>query len=360
MKRRPYIKTEKNRRRFSLTKVFALIVFIVLIAAVVFGALAISVLTWAGVISGFSDQLSLGTVLVCVLGFSIVSGAVISLVIALVPLQPVNELIDHMNKLAGGDFKARLNYTSSIGNHKVFAEIKDSLNKLAEELENTEILKSDFINNFSHEFKTPIVSIAGLAKLLNDGNLSDEESEKYLNAIEEESKRLSTMATKVLSLTKVENQSILTEITSFNLSEQIRSCILLLEDKWSKKSVDLEIDFDEYDIAANYELLKEVWINLVDNAVKFTDFGGTVALKIKEEADSYTVSVQNSAKPIPEEDRAKIFSKFYQADSSNTSGGNGIGLAIVNKIVSLHRGSISVGYANGRVVFDVKLPKAQC
>ncbi len=359
MKKHAYIKTEKNRRRFSLTKAFALIVFIVLIAAVLFGALAISVLTWAGVISGFSDQLSLGTVLVCVLDFSIVSGAAISLVIALVPLQPVNELIDHMNKLAGGDFKARLNYTSSIGNHKVFAEIKDSLNKLAEELENTEILKSDFINNFSHEFKTPIVSIAGLAKLLNDGKLSEEERERYLTAIEEESKRLSTMATKVLNLTKVENQSILTEISRFNLSEQIRSCILLLDDKWTKKNIELEIDFDEYDISANYELLKEVWINLVDNAVKFTDFGGTVSLVIKEDADFYTVSVGNSAPPIPEEHRTKIFSKFYQADSSNTSGGNGIGLAIVNKIVTLHNGSVSVGYENGMVVFSVRLPKKQ-
>lgn len=359
MKKRTYIKSEKNRRRFSLTRVFAFIVFVVLIAAVLFGALAISVLTWAGVISGFNDQLSLGTFLICVLGFSVVTGAVISLVIALVPLQPVNELIDHMNKLAGGDFKARLDYTSSIGNHKVFAEIKDSLNKLAEELENTKMLRSDFINNFSHEFKTPIVSIAGLAKLLNSGNLPDEESKKYLSAIEDESKRLSTMATKVLNLTKVENQSILSEITRFNLSEQIRSCILLLEYKWAKKCIELAIDFDEYDVEANYELLKEVWINLVDNAVKFTEFGGFVSLEISEEGDFYNVAVKNSGQPILEENKLKIFSKFYQVDSSNTSGGNGIGLAIVDKIVKLHSGSISIDYENGMVVFNVKIPKKQ-
>ena len=357
MKKLININTEKNRRRFSMTLVFSVIVFLVLIAAVVFGVLALSTLYWTGVISGFEDQLSLSTFLLCVLGFSVVTGAVISLLIALIPLRPVNELINHMNKLADGDFEARLEYTSSIGNHKVFAEIKDSLNKLAEELANTEMLRSDFVNNFSHEFKTPIVSIAGLAKLLNSNTLTEEERTKYLNAIEEESRRLSTMATNVLSLTKVENQSILTEITEFNLSEQIRSCILLLEDKWVKKRIELEIDFDEYDIMANYELLKEVWINLVDNAVKFTEAGGTVSLKIIDSTLAYTVLVANSAKPINEEDKAKIFAKFYQIDKSHTTVGNGIGLAIVEKIVRLHKGKAEVGYENGMVVFSVTIPK---
>lgn len=357
MKKLIDIHSEKNRRRFSMTSAFSIIVFLVLMAAVAFGVIVLSILTWVGVISGFEDQLSLGTFLLCVLGFSIVTGAVISLLIALVPLQPVNELINHMNKLAGGDFKARLEYTSSIGNHKVFAEIKDSLNKLAEELENTEMLRSDFINNFSHEFKTPIVSIAGLAKILNSRELSDEDRAKYLSAIEEESKRLSYMATNVLNLTKVENQSILTEITKFNLSEQIRSCILLLEDKWSKKNINLEIDFDEHTINANYELLKEVWINLVDNAVKFTSDGGVVSLDITDFGSVYTVSVGNTAEPISDENKSKIFSKFYQVDKSHTAIGNGIGLAIVEKIVTLHKGTIEVGYENGMVVFNVTIPK---
>lgn len=360
MKKLININTEKNRRRFSLTLAFSVIVFLVLIAAVIFGTIALSVLYWTGVISGFDDnQISIGTLLISVLGFSIVTGAVISLLIALVPLQPVNELINHMNKLTDGDFKARLEYTTSIGNHKVFAEIKDSLNKLAEELENTEMLRSDFINNFSHEFKTPIVSIAGLAKLLNSDSLSEEDKTKYLKAIEEESKRLSSMATNVLSLTKVENQSILTEITEFNLSEQIRSCILLLEDKWSKKNIDLEIDFEEYRISANYELLKEVWINLVDNAIKFTSFGGTVSLGITDFSEVYTVSVGNTAEPISDEDKAKIFTKFYQVDKSHSSTGNGIGLAIVEKIVNLHKGKIDIGHKNGMVIFEVTIPKKQ-
>ena len=349
--------SEKNRRRFSMTVTFSVIVFCVLLAAVACGALVLYILTKAGVIGGFNDQLSFGALLSAVFAFSIVTGAVISLLIALVPLRPVNELIMHMNKLAAGDYKSRVVYTSNIGNHKVFAEIKDSLNKLAEELENTEMLRSDFINNFSHEFKTPIVSIAGLAKLLNNASLSEEERSKYLGAIEEESRRLSAMATNVLSLTKVENQSILTEITEFNLSEQLRSCVLLLEDKWSKKNVNLEIDLDEHMIEANYELLKEVWINLVDNAVKFTTYRGTVAISISDSSDTYKVSIGNTGDLISEEDKSKIFSKFYQIDKSHTTHGNGIGLAIVKRIVELHGGKTNVENKDGMVVFEITVPK---
>lgn len=351
------IKSEKNIRRFSMTVIFAVIVFCVLLAAVAFGALTLYILYKVGVIGGFEDKLSFGTLLISTLAFSIVTGAVISLLIALIPLRPVNDLITHMNRLADGDFKSRLEYTSNLGNHKVFAEIKDSFNKLAEELENTEILRSDFINNFSHEFKTPIVSIAGLAKLLNNADLSDEERSKYLRAIEEESKRLSAMATNVLSLSKVENQSILTDITEFNLSEQIRSCILLLEDKWVKKNINLEINIDEHEIEANYELLKEVWINLVDNAVKFTTYRGTVSVDINDNGKEYTVCIGNSGEPISDDDKAKIFSKFYQIDKSHSSRGNGIGLAIVKRIVELHRGKIAVESKDGKVVFAVTIPK---
>ncbi len=351
------MKSEKYRRRFSMTVTFSVIVFCVLLAAVACGALVLYILTKTGVIGGFDDQLSFGTLLFAVFAFSLVTGAVISLLIALVPLRPVNELVTHMNKLAAGDYKSRVEYTSNIGNHKVFAEIKDSLNKLAEELENTEMLRSDFINNFSHEFKTPIVSIAGLAKLLNNESLSEEDRARYLGAIEEESRRLSAMATNVLNLTKVENQSILTEITEFNLSEQIRSCILLLEDKWNRKNVNLEIDMDEHMIEANYELLKEVWINLVDNAVKFTTYRGTVAISVADNIDSYTVSIGNTGDPISDEDKIKIFSKFYQIDKSHASRGNGIGLAIVKRIVELHRGNVAVENKDGMVVFEITLPK---
>lgn len=151
---------------------------------------------------------------------------------------------------------------------------------MAEELENTQMLRSDFINNFSHEFKTPIVSIAGFAKLLRRGNLTDAQKEEYLAIIEEESLRLAAMATNVMNLTKVENQTILTDLTTFNLSEQIRACVLLLEEKWSRKELDLDLEFPEYTIRANEELLKQVWINLLDNAIKYSPNYGEIGVRI--------------------------------------------------------------------------------
>lgn len=157
--------------------------------------------------------------------FGLIAGALVSLFFVKLPLRPLNRLINQMNRLAAGDFKARIDFGDLLGRHPSFAELTESFYRMAEELQNTEMLRSDFINNFSHEFKTPIVSIAGFAKLLRRGNLSAAQQEEYLSIIEEESLRLSQMVTNVLSLTKVENQAILTDTSTYNLSEQLRSCI---------------------------------------------------------------------------------------------------------------------------------------
>lgn len=184
-------------------------------------------------------------------------------------LKPIKRIIDQLDRLASGDFKTRLHFGKPIADHPTFKQVEKSFNRAAEELDYTEMLRSDFINNFSHEFKTPIVSIAGFAKLLRRGNLTDEQKEEYLEVIEEESLRLSAMANNVLNLTRVENQTILTEVTRFNLSEQIRGAVLLLAEKWTPKNLYMDMQFGEHMICANEELLKQVWINLLDNAIKF-------------------------------------------------------------------------------------------
>lgn len=288
---------------------------------------------------------------------SVLLGSLLSAVTSRIPLKPVNTLINAMNRLASGDFKTRLNFGKILGKHSTFVEIMDSFNHMAEELEKTEMLRSDFINNFSHEFKTPIVSIAGFAKLLKRGDLTEEQKAEYIDIIEKESLRLSAMATNVLNLTKIENQSILTNISKFNLSEQIRSSVLLLESKWSKKNIDLDLDFDEHYINANEELLKEVWINLIDNAIKYCDENGTVQISITETDNRIIVSVVNTGFEIPIEAKEKIFRKFYQIDESHSSEGNGVGLAIVKAIVKLHEGEINVASENRKTVFTVSLPK---
>lgn len=302
----------------------------------------------------FSRQM---TALTFMLLINVGVGMVIAVFLSRKALIYVNRIINRMNRLASGDYTARLNYGKPISMHPTIKEITGSFNRMAEELEKTEMLRMDFINNLSHEFKTPIVSIAGFARLLKKENLSKEQQAEYLDIIEEEAKRLSTLANNVLNMTKVENQTILANVSSFNLSEQIRFCILLLEERWSKKELELDVDLEEYEIKADEKLLKEVWINLIDNAVKFSPVGSKITIKIEDKDTHYRVSVTNPGEEIPEETREKLFRKFYQVDESHSIEGNGIGLAIVKRVVELHKGKAGVECQNGNVTFYVELKK---
>lgn len=305
------------------------------------------------------DPLDVGRIVVLILSVNNLVGLVVTLVGSRLFLKPVDQLILKIDQLASGSYDARLTFGPALSTVPLFAAVSGSFNKLAEELEHTEMLRGDFVNNFSHEFKTPIVSIAGFAKLLRRGNLSEKEKLEYLAVIEEESLRLSDLATQVLDLTRVENQAILTGVSKFNLSEQLRSCILMLEDKWTKKDITFELDFEEHIISANEGLLKQVWSNLLDNAVKFSPHGGNIGVDIREDGETVSVSVTNPGKELSPEQQKRIFRKFYQADSSHSSEGNGIGLAIVKRIVELHHGKVSVHSENGLVEFTVALPKKQ-
>ncbi len=350
---------KKQKQRVSLTLLFAILSFCVLLVAILLAWGLVMLLIQFKVFEGVSEEIRMSNIVLVMSLASLVMGAGLAMIVGKIPLKPFNQFVDGLNSLAAGNFKTRLSYKGPLANHPTVFEVTASFNKLAKELENTEMLRSDFINNFSHEFKTPIVSIAGFAKLLRRGNLTEEQKMQYLNAIEEESMRLSYMATNILNMTKVENQEILTDITEFNLSEQIRFAVLLLEEQWSKKNIELQLDFDEYMIEANEELLKQVWINLVDNAVKFAPRCATVGIDICATAQSYIVSVSNTGNDIPLEKQKRIFNKFYQADESHAQEGNGIGLAVVKKIVDLHSGWISVKSENGMTVFSVELSKKQ-
>ena len=354
------MKKDVLKERSSLTLLYSVIVFCILLVSVVVAIGLAILLSYLGVLnfSPMDGELGFGSLTFMAL-VSLAVGLLFTLLTRNVPLAPINMLINKMNSLKSGDFKARINFTGKLRNYPLAVEIQDSFNTMAQELENTEMLRGDFINNFSHEFKTPIVSIAGFAKLLRHGNLSEEQKDEYLGIIEEESLRLSAMATNVLALTRIENQTILTDVSSFNLSEQLRSCILLLEDYWSRKQLYLELDFDEYTIAANEELLKQVWINLLDNAIKFSPITGEIKLAISKAGEKYKISITNYGEDIPQDKLSKIWNKFYQTDESHNGNGNGIGLAIVKAIVELHKGSVSVVSENGSTCFTVELPTAQ-
>lgn len=353
------MKKKKTARkgRLALTLSLSVFVFIINTVALLFAIVLVYCLTRLGAIDMSSGQMGLSAVLTVISLTSLVIGFLLTVFTSKIPLRPVNSLVDQLNRLSEGDFGARLHFGRTASSHPTFQQIEMSFNRAAEELEHTEMLRSDFINNFSHEFKTPIVSIAGFAKLLRRGNLTEEQRAEYLSVIEEESLRLSALANNVLSLTRVENQTILTDISEFNLSEQIRGAVLLLADKWTAKDLNIDLGFDECLVRANYELLKQVWINLLDNAVKFSPQNGTVTVEMTETDRSVTVTVTNSGRDIPPESLAHIFNKFYQADESHSSEGNGIGLAIVKRVCELHGGSVDACSDGGLTTFTVALPR---
>lgn len=338
-----------------------------LISGIVFIAIMVVILLTIGVVYGLAQ---LGVIenadgqgspefLRFFIYASLVIGFLLAFLTGKITLRPIKRLVNQLDRLANGDFKARLHFGRPIGAHPTFKQVENSFNRAAQELEHTEMLRSDFINNFSHEFKTPIVSIAGFAKLLRRGNLTEKQKEEYLEVIEEESLRLSAMANNVLSLTRVESQTILTDVTRFNLSEQIRGAALLLTEKWTPKNISMEMQFGEQLISANEELLKQVWINLLDNAIKFSRPNGTVSVDISEEGAWITVSVANQGKDIPKDRITHIFNKFYQADESHFSEGNGIGLAVVKRVCELHNGRVFAKSEDGTTTFTVLLPKKQ-
>ena len=347
----------ERRQRLSLTLLFAGLIFCVLMCTVVLGGVILFLLFQSGLLSGQERDFINGPLIIwLMIFFSLAMGAVFSFYFSRYVMRPVGRLVDGMMRLASGDFRTRISFAAPLGRHPTVLELSDSFNTMAAELQQTEMLRSDFINNFSHEFKTPIVSIAGFAKLLKRGNLSEEKTAEYLDVIEKESMRLSQMATNVLSLTKVENVTILTDIVRFNLSEQLRTCMLMLEDRWSRKSLEISVPDEEFFVEGNKEMMNQVWINLLDNAIKFSYEGGRIGAHVKKKPDRLEVSVTNTGDPIPEENMDKIFNKFYQTDESHAAEGNGVGLAVVKKIVDLHDGDIRVRCADGVTTFTVILP----
>ena len=351
-------KRDEHKRRAALTITVTIYIFTIMFITTVISFVGVKTLLKIGVIDTFSagntDPQYALLVMFCI---SLVVGLFVTSLTSHMFLKHVDNYLDQMNRLATGDFKARLEYGAFVSRHPTMSEIATSFNRMAEELDNTKMLRGDFINNFSHEFKTPIVSISGFAKLLKYGNLTEKQKMEYLDVIEEESLRLSAMATNVLNMTKVENQTILTDVTTYNLSEQIRNSVLLLENAWTKKNIEFNLAFEEHKIEANEELLKQVWINLLDNAIKFSPEYGVITIRITALQDELDVSVENVGDEIPIQSRKKIFDKFYQADESHSSAGNGIGLAIVKKVVELHSGYVDVECKNGLTTFSVRIPK---
>lgn len=274
-----------------------------------------------------------------VLLISILSGAAIAVGLSKIFVSPMMKLGDAMRKVAGGDFTVRFDCTSKIRDVR---EVYGSFNTMVKELGNTETLQTDFVSNVSHEFKTPINAIEGYASLLQDSQLTDEQKNAYIDKIIFNTRRLSDLVGNILLLSKVNNQTISLKASTFRLDEQVRQSILALESKWEKKEIEFDIDLDEIEHTGYENLLSHVWLNLIDNAVKFSPQNGQIRIRLKQLAGSVTFSIWDNGLPIPEADIDRIFNKFYQGDNSHASEGNGLGLALVRKIVAAAHGTINV------------------
>ncbi len=269
-------------------------------------------------------------------------------------LRPMDDLVHAMHAVSQGDFSVRVDAEDVPGD---MGELASSFNDMATELGGLELFRKDFINNFSHEFKTPIVSIRGFAKQLERDDLTDEQRREYLDIIVSESDRLANMASNVLLLSKLENQTIVTDREDYRLDEQLRRCVLLLEKQWGEKNLEPDVELEEITYRGNEEMLNHVWVNLLGNAIKFSPEGGRLTVRLRREGDRAVCSVADEGPGMDEATRRRVFEKFFQGDTAHATAGNGLGLSLVKRIVDLCGGTVDVDSAVGRgSTFTVRLP----
>lgn len=280
----------------------------------------------------------------------------ISSVVSKRSAKPLQDMMKATKSIAKGDYSVRVE-ESGEGD---ISELLHSFNQMTAELGSTEMMRNDFINTFSHEFKTPIVSIRGFAKRLRNENLSLEKRETYLEYIAAESERLSDLASSVLLIARYENQKLVTEQSEYDLDEQIRGCVLRMETLWSAKGITFEMDLPKLPYINNVEMMEHVWMNLISNAIKFSQDGGRIFISSIRKANNIAVTIRDEGIGISPSELGHIFDKFYQADTAHSSVGNGLGLPLVYRIVQLSGGEISVKSEVGSgTEFIVTLPTLQ-
>jgi two-component system, OmpR family, phosphate regulon sensor histidine kinase PhoR len=265
-------------------------------------------------------------------------------------------MIDAIRRMTRGDFNVSVDNNPHNG---PFVELVDSINDMAVELGQLEKMRQEFISNVSHEIQSPLTSISGFSRALQNENISLEERKHYLDIIEAESMRLSKLSDNLLKLSSLESQHHPFEPRTFRLDKQLRNHILACEPQWVDKAIEMDIDLAEINLTADEDLLSQVWTNLIHNAIKFTPSGGTIGVQLVSKEKEALIHISDNGVGITEEDQAHIFERFYKADKSRNrrSGGSGLGLSIVKKILDMHHGSISVTSQLGEgTTFTVRLP----
>lgn len=333
-----------------LSVMFSLLTFLTLTLTILFSAL----LTLLLIRTGILVRQNRGIVFFVIALVSVLVGTIISNYAGRHPLTAIIAMSNATQEVARGNFDVSLDENIRI---KELREMAHNFNLMAKELAGTEILRTDFVENVSHEFKTPLSAIEGYTTLLQKKDISAEKRHDYTKKILYNTRRLSTLTSNILLLSRLENQEIGIKKESFCLDEQLREILLLLEEGWTEKQLELEIDLDAVDYYGNKDLLAHVWQNILSNAIKFAPENGIIHILLRRENGSLITSITDNGIGMSEDVMRRVFEKFYQGDFSRSSQGNGLGLALAKRIVDLHGGDIAVSSKEGKgTTFTVSLP----
>lgn len=284
--------------------------------------------------------------------FSSIVGTIIILIVVRGIVKPIKRLSKASKEVAKGNFDIEVKVKSK----DEIGQLTADFNLMTKELKNIDFLRKDFVSNVSHEFKTPITAIKGFAKLIKDGQLSKDQLDEYSEIIVDESQRLSLLSSNLLKISELDSKMIREQAKVFSLDEQIRKAILILELQWSKKEIEFEIELEEATITGDEHLLQEVWLNLIQNAIKFSNQKGIIKISLYKKMDKVKVQIADKGIGIADEDKERIFERFYKGDKSHSKEGNGLGLVIVKKILKLSYGKIDYESQVGKgTTFTVEL-----
>lgn len=270
--------------------------------------------------------------------------------------KPIRIVSDTINRVAQGDFSVQIDSSKFKNEMKNLA---NDLNKMITELNSIEVMRSDFVSNVSHEFRAPLSSIQGYVTLLSNPTLDTEQRNEYFTKLSESVRQLSGLVDNVLKLSRLESQNIVSETKLFSLDERLRQAVLMFEQQWSQKKIWLDLNLPECEYNGNEELLNQIWVNLIGNAIKFTDENGEIGISIDNtQKDFVIVTIADNGVGMSDDVKTHIFEKFYQGDTSRKAEGNGLGLALVKTVSDLTNSTITVESELGKgSKFIVRLPK---
>ena len=341
-----------KKNKFSMLVSLVVMIFFILLISMGSAAIVSWFLIRTNIIHRMSGS-PLILLVVYMMLVSLITGTILAHIGGKHFLRQINELVEFTKKVASGNFNVRMRE----GKVREIDFITSSMNEMVKELSNIETLRTDFVSNISHEFKTPVSSIRGFARRLKKDTLSDEQRSEYIDIIISESERLTRLSSNVLLLSRLENTERLMEEAEYSLDEQIRKTVLLLEPQLQKKQLEVDINIEPVKIIGSEEMLSHLLINLLGNAIKFSPAGSMIKITLGIVAGDAVVTISDRGIGMTDEVKQRIFDKFYQGDKSRATEGNGLGLSLVKRILELEQGRIEVDSEFGKgTCFKVSLP----